>query len=52
MNDKWEIRRIENTDLYRVFCDGVEVAAYIPFHSAVVMVENTMYCTGKERTDE
>ena len=44
MNDKYEIKRIEGTDLYRVACDGVEIADGVTFRNAVVMVENTMYC--------
>lgn len=47
MNDKYEIKRIEGTDLYRVICDGVEIADGVTFCSAVVMVENTMYCGGE-----
>lgn len=44
MNDKYEIKRIEGTELYRVACDGVEIADGVTFRTAVAMVENTMYC--------
>ena len=44
MSDRYKIKRIEGTELYRVICDGVEIAEGVTFHNAVVPVENTMYC--------
>lgn len=51
MNDKYEIKRMEGTSLYRVLCDGIEIAESVSFREAVILVENTMYCTEVQAND-